>query len=290
MPATAPSPLLLPAFEWRTAAGRAVRVRATPASGRPVLLLTNAWPQTIRCWDAQWADLAAHHDLVAVDLPGFLVSPGEPAIMRPSAQADFLAALIDEWFDAPPVLVAPDVGVPIGLSLAARYPAALAGLVVFDGPSQSPADLTPAARSAATSAMSRRVLNYFGAPFTLAALAGGYRNRAGRPPWHIAREYVRAAASPTRFGLTLRFLESYPDELPRIAATLVQIQTPTLVTWGPKDPFVRAVSGRALADRLPNATWQPLDGASHYAHEDAGERFTTLLLDWLAAEVPGHAH
>jgi len=271
-----------PTFEWLTIAGHALRLRRAPNPGAPALLLTNAWPQTIRCWDQQWDALAERYSLIAVDLPGWGISPGTREVMRPSAQADVLHALLEELDGEAPVYVAPDIGVPIGLALAQRHPGSVAGLVLFDGPSDYPPDLSWEGRVLTRSAVARRITSLFGIPFTLETIRRGYSS--SRPARAAIREYLRLAASPRRFGRTLDFLASYSDELPQVAAALGRVDIPVLVTWGLDDPFVAPSNGERLARALPNAVWRPMAGASHYSHEDAGDRFVRTLDDWMRNE------
>lgn len=274
-----------PPFEWLTAGEHRLRIRRAARPGAPELLLTNAWPQTIRCWDRQWEQLAARYDLTAVDLPGFGISPGTDALMRPSAQAEVVATVIATLGLDRPTWIAPDVGVPIALSLAARRPELLSGLVLFDGPSEFPPELSWEGRLLARSPLARRITGGLGAPFTLETLRRGYR--LGRRPSRTAvAEYVRAFASPSRFTRTLRFVGSYADELPAVEVARGNIAVPVLVTWGERDAFVPAANGHRLAAALPQATWAPLAGAGHYCHEDAGDAFLTLLDGWMAAHVP----
>jgi pimeloyl-ACP methyl ester carboxylesterase len=273
-------------FERLTVAGHDLRLRRAPNPGAPALLLTNAWPQTIRCWDRQWDALAERYELIAVDLPGFGLSSGTPDVMRPSAQAAVLRELLDRLGVEAPVLVAPDVGVPVALSLAANHPGAVSGLVLFDGPSDYPPDVSWEGRLLYRSAIARRLMSVFGIPFTLETLRRGYSAASSRPARRAIREYLRAAASPRRFGLTLHYLGSYAEELPRAGEGWPGVDVPVLVTWGLDDPFLAPANGERLARALPNAVWRPLAGVSHYSHEDAGDRFLSMLDEWIAESVP----
>lgn len=268
-----------PCFEWTVVDGHRLRLRRSERPGALRLVLTNAWPQTIRCWDRQWDALAAQYDLLAVDLPGFGISSGTRDVMRPSAQADVLAALLARESGPAPVLVAPDVGVPIALALAQRHPGTVAALVLFDGPSDYPPEVSWEGRLLYESAVARAVASFLGVPFTLETIRRGYRHN--RPSRDAVAEYVRAMARPKRFRLTLAFLESYAAELPAIAAGLATTTAPALVAWGRHDPFLAPGNGERLAAALPRATWHPFESASHYSHEDAGDEFLQTLARWL---------
>jgi pimeloyl-ACP methyl ester carboxylesterase len=272
-------------FEWLTLGdGHRLRIRRASRPGAPALLLTNAWPQTIRCWDRQWGDLAAQYDLTAVDLPGFGISPGDDAVMRPSTQAEVVGTVIDTLGLDHPTWIAPDVGVPIAISLAARRPGLLSGLVLFDGPSEFPPAISWEGRLLVRSRIARRIVGWLGIPFTLETIRRGYR--LGRRPSRTAVvEYLRAFGRPSRFSRTLRFVGSYPEELPLVEAARARVEIPALVTWGERDVFVFPSNGPRLVDALPNATFRPLVGAGHYSHEDAGDEFLAVFEAWMATRT-----
>ena len=75
-------------FTTREIGGFTVRLAQSRAPGRPTVVLTNALPQSIRCWESHWEGLAERFNLIAVDLPGFGLSSGSGDVMRPSAQAE----------------------------------------------------------------------------------------------------------------------------------------------------------------------------------------------------------
>ncbi|HYF24966.1 MAG TPA: alpha/beta hydrolase [Baekduia sp.] len=264
------------------------RLRRAPAPADPAgppLVLLSAWPQTLRSWDAHWAALAARHELVAVELPGFGRAPlAARAEMRPSAQAAALARLLDALGLPAAVVVAPDVGVPVALRLAQDRPDRVAGLVVFDGPASFPPRFSWEGRLLARSRTARALTAAAGIPFVLEIVRRGYRRR--RPPLAVVLDHLRSAASPRRFGRQLAFVGSYAEELPALQARLRDVRVPVLVTWGTEDEFVLPEEGRALAAALPQATWEPLEGCGHYAHEDAGPAFTALVERWWSAVAP----
>ncbi len=205
-------------FERQQIGDQDLRVARVAHGGRPTVVLTNAFPQSIRCWESLWDRLADHHDLLAVDLPGFGLSAGQGAVMRPSAQAEVLLRLmdandIDECF-----LVGPDVGVPISLWLAASHPERLLGVNVFDGPGTWPTDFDPALRLATRSRLvgwlgtrppMRRVL--MRQNFQVATRAG-YHHFA--PSEQAVLEYRAICFDPEKHRSAFAFLGSYPRSCP----------------------------------------------------------------------------
>ncbi len=268
-------------------AERGVRVRRAPGpagSGPPLVLLT-AWPQTLRCWDSQWDALASRHGLIAIEPPGFGRAPLAPReAMRPSAQAAAVADTLDRLGVSDAVVVGPDVGVPIALCLAQDRPDLTAGLVLFDGPASFPPRVSWEGRLLVKYGWARTAASIAGVAFALEVFRRGYRR--GRPPRDVILDHLRSVVSPRRFGRQLAFVGSYEHELPALAARLADVEVPVLVTWGQEDVFVFPDEGRALSAALPRATWAPLEGCGHYAHEDAGSEFLDLVNDWVAQVVP----
>jgi haloalkane dehalogenase len=56
------------------------------------------------------------------------------------------------------------------------------------------------------------------------------------------------------------------------------IAAPTLILWGMDDPWQKADDGKQLAREIPGATFQEIEGASHWVQQDAPEQFSTALL------------
>ncbi|MEO1404617.1 MAG: alpha/beta hydrolase, partial [Cyanobacteria bacterium J06635_1] len=60
------------------------------------------------------------------------------------------------------------------------------------------------------------------------------------------------------------------------------VAAPTLLLWGMDDPWQKAEDGKRLATEIPNATFQPIENASHWIQQDAPEEFAAAVLDFLA--------
>jgi pimeloyl-ACP methyl ester carboxylesterase len=264
-------------------AGLSIRARAAIRGDAPQLLLTNAWPQSIRCWDRHWDALAEQFSLLAIDLPGFGLSEGRRSVMAPIAQADILSTIIASLDRGAVTVVAPDVGVPAALALAQEHPHLVDGLVLFNGPTHFPPGMSWTLAMAGRSRIYRSMLRYSGGVFAAVAFQFGYR--IARPSMSALREYFQLSAAPRRFGLTLDYQASYAAELPLIQARLTEVTAPTLLPWGVDDPFIHLSEGQRIAAALPNSHWAPMIGCGHFAHEDAGDRFTQTLLDWHASQV-----
>ncbi len=281
-------------FERRTIDGIDLRVARVARGHRPTVVLTNAFPQSIRCWESLWDRLAEHADLLAVDLAGFGRSTGSREVMRPSAQAELLVQLMIELGIDEAFVVGPDVGAPVALSLAAAHPDRVVGLNIYDGPGTWPTDFDPALRAATRS----RLVRWLGvrAPMRqrlmrqnfAVATRDGYHHFT---PSHDAIEEYRAICFDVdQHRNAFDFLGSYAVELPRIEAELSTLAVPVLITWGAHDRFVRPTNAHRLHELIPNSELTVFDDAGHFSHEDADDAWLTRLLTFVEAYDPQQHH
>ena len=274
-------------FERQTVSSHELRVARVARGGRPTLVLTNAFPQSIRCWESLWDRLAAHFDLLAVDLAGFGMSEGSGAVMRPSAQADLLAQVMDANRIDEAFLIGPDVGVPVTLWLASTHPERVSGVNVYDGPGTWPTDFAPALRAATRS----RLVRWLGVRWPMrrqlmkqnfgAATSAGYDHLT--PSAAAVEEYRAICFDPVKHRSAFDFLGSYADELPQLEARLPSVRAPVLITWGGRDEFVRPTNAERLHALLPHSEMTIFPDAGHFSHEDADDVWLTRLRDFIAA-------
>ncbi len=66
---------------------------------------------------------------------------------------------------------------------------------------------------------------------------------------------------------------------PSLIHLLPRVQVPTLVVWGENDCIVPVSAGERIADAMPNARLEIVEGAGHLPHIERPERVTPLLLE-----------
>ncbi len=281
-------------FQRQTIDDLDLRIARTSSGDRPTVVVTNAFPQSIRCWESLWDRLAEHVDLLAVDLPGFAMSSGSGSVMRPSAQAEILVRLMDANGIDKAFVVGPDIGVPISLWLAATHPDRVLGVNIFDGPGTWPTDFDPALGAAVRSRlvrwlgtrppMRRRLMKQN----LLAATDAGYHHFT--PSDAAAAEYRTICFDAERHRNAFDFLGSYAAELPRIEERLPSITVPVLITWGAHDRFVRPTNAERLHELLPHSELTVFDDAGHFSHEDADDAWLARFLAFVEAHHPQNQH
>jgi pimeloyl-ACP methyl ester carboxylesterase len=278
-------------FERHAIGGFDLRLARVNRGSRPTVVLTNALPQSIRCWESVWDRLAEHVDLVAVDLAGFGQSSGTGTIMRPSAQAQLLVHVLDHFEIERAFVVGPDIGVPVALWLASEHPDRVLGVNVFDGPGTWPTDFDPALRAATRSGLVRWLATRPPAKRRLmkqnfaVATSEGYHHFT--PSDEAIEEYRSICFDDQKHRNAFDYLGSYREELPRLEERLRSIAAPVLITWGAQDPFVRPSNATRLHGLLPNSELTVFDNAGHFSHEDADDRWIERLHTFVEAHRPG---
>lgn len=236
------------------------------------LLLLHAWPLDARMWDPQREALPAELAVVAPDHPGF----GSALLAGPVTTMAACAGAALEALDAAGL----DRAVVCGLSLGGyvafeiwrRAPERVLGLVLAN--TRAVADPPEAARARRDLAERlRRDGNILVAdpPKLLAPDA---------PP--ELTERVRALIadqSAEAIAAALEGMAERPDSTPDLPG----ISVPTLVVTSTEDQLIPAEVTIAMAERIPGARLEVIEGVGHLSNLEAPERFTELLLEHLAA-------
>jgi pimeloyl-ACP methyl ester carboxylesterase len=69
---------------------------------------------------------------------------------------------------------------------------------------------------------------------------------------------------------------------PKLVGRLHRITIPTLVLWGEDDRVVRPDYGRAFAQRIPDARFEPIERAGHYGYLERPEEYANRVRDFAA--------
>lgn len=67
--------------------------------------------------------------------------------------------------------------------------------------------------------------------------------------------------------------------LEHVRDRLERIQAPTLVCWGDRDRIIPIEHGERMAELMPDARWEVIDGCGHAPAEERPEVFADLVLD-----------
>jgi pimeloyl-ACP methyl ester carboxylesterase len=261
----------------RTIDGLRIRYADSGGSKEPLVLLTSPWPESIYAFASMWATLAQHARLFAVDLPGFGASEGRADLFSPRAMGEFLSRLIAEADLGRPHIVGPDVGTAATLFAAAAHPQRIASVIVGTGGAAVPLELGEPLRSwvlDADLAKYRRMDPRAIVDTAVNTIAGGIPD--------AIREDYRASYDGDRFVESMRYVRSYPEQLPALAELLPGIATPVTIINGGHDRVVPVANAEFLDERLPRSRLVVID-AGHFVWEEAPEEYASIVLDSISA-------
>ena len=77
----------------------------------------------------------------------------------------------------------------------------------------------------------------------------------------------------------MRYVRTYPVELPILRDLLPQIQTPVQIIAGALDDAVPPVNGEFLHERLPKSKLDIID-TGHFTWEDGADEYAALVTSW----------
>jgi pimeloyl-ACP methyl ester carboxylesterase len=240
-------------------------------------LLLSPWPESIYCYEPTWNRLAEHTHLLAVDLPGFGQSERRNDLMSPRAMGEFVVRVADAFGLEQPHVVGPDIGTGASLFAAALHPGRFRSLVVGTGGAAVPLQLGGVLKEwvEAPSLESYRKID--GRQIVTAVIATLERYRLT----DAARDDYLASFAGERFAESMRYVRTYPEQLPILRDLLPTIETPVLIIAGARDPVVPPINAKFLHERLPKSKLDLID-ALHFIWEDAADTYAALVTNWWA--------
>jgi len=236
-------------------------------AGPPVVLI-HGTPWSSFVWRQIAAALSATHTVYVFDLPGFGMSEkrvGQDVSI--AAQGRVLIELMNLWELDRPTVIAHDIGGAIALRATLLHRRPFAALALLD----------PVALSPWGSPFYRLVRDHADVFEALpahihAAVVDAYIRSALAMP--VAADVLDALVSPwldaAGSGALYRQIaqgdELHTDEFrPRLA----ELECPTLIVWGERDPWIPPERGRELARLIPGAELHTIRNAGHLVQEDA---------------------
>src|SRR5947209_6486838 len=262
---------------FRTVDGITIRYAESDERQDNPMLLTNPWPESLYAFLPIWQTLSQHSYLLAIDFPGFGQSERRNDLLSPRAMGEFLIRLIDEWGLNTPHVVAPDVGTAAVLFAAGQHPGKLRSLVVGNGGIAYPLqvggvlkDFIDAPNLDAFRAIDSRIV-------IGNALDVSYEHY--KLPDVVREDYLQSYEGD-RFVESMRYVRSYPQELPLLQKLLAEIQTPVQIINSRRDELVPLGNGEYLHERLPNNKFDVLD-TGHFPWEDVADQYAAIISAWV---------
>lgn len=253
-------------------------------TGEPLVLihgLGSHW----QMWTPVLAPLAAHHDLIALDLPGFGQSPMPPP--QTPAGVDSLATLVTDFLTElgvqRPHVAGNSLGGMVALELArrgdARSACALSPAGFYTAPERWVAQTTLRLTAATTRALVPRADAVTGRPGLRRLLFATFMAHAERMPREEAAASIRAFAGAPWFDATLEQIAGFSG--PPGAATGV----PVTIGWGAKDRLLYPWQARRAIQAIPTAQLVKLTGCGHLPTFDDPQQVARVILETTGAQT-----
>ncbi|MFD6563672.1 alpha/beta fold hydrolase [Micromonospora profundi] len=256
-------------------------------SGEPLVLIHGIGHRH-QAWEPVFDRLAAHHEVIALDLPGFGNSPmpgtGMPADMAATVAA--MLPVLTEWGLDRPHVAGYSLGGAISLELAASG-------VVASATALSPAGFfTPAeCRRALAILRLLRANSYLPTPLMRVALRSAYLRAmcfgslVARPTLLDADRALGDALALRRglgFTAVARAARDYRFDGVRLSDAAV----PVTIGWGERDRIFGVHQAERARSGLPAARVVTLPGCGHVPMSDDPDLVAALILETTGA-VPG---
>jgi pimeloyl-ACP methyl ester carboxylesterase len=238
-------------------------------------LLTSPWPESLYAFEPMWTRLAEHAHLVAIDLPGFGRSERSNELMSPRAMGEFLVRVADAFSLESPHVIGPDVGTGAALFAAALHPGRFRSLVVGTGATAVPLQVGDPLKEWVEAPDLEPYRRIDGRQVVTAAMGTLERYH----PTEAAREDYLLSYEGERFAESMRYVQTYPTELPILRDLLPTIRTPVQIIAGRRDRVVPQVNADFLHERLPLSKLAVLE-TGHWAWEDAADEYAAIVSAW----------
>lgn len=262
-------------FTWR---GRQV-VWWRAGSGPP-LVMCHGTPWSSTVW-ASYADaLSRDFSVYLWDMPGYGRSSMEPDHdVDLGTQGELFADLLRHWDLAAPHVVAHDFGGAVSLRAHLLHGATYTSLALVDVVALAPwgSDFFRLVRDNVDTFAEQPSAVHRGA--LEAYIAGAsHRGLTTDQLAELSVPWLTAKGQAAFYRQIAQADQRYTDE---IQHRYSELDLPTKVIWGSEDTWIPVDRAVRLADMVPGANLELIDGAGHLIQYDAPVRLAITLYQWL---------
>lgn len=257
------------------------RVRYVRAGQGPPVVLIHGLASSIYTWKAVLPRLAADHDVVALDLPGFGGSE-QPADLDFADLVAAVSALLDALGLERASLVGNSLGGAVAASVAARRPERVPALVLIDaaGFQRDLADAPAVLRVAVADPTGLLARLPFKRPLVRLALRQVFHDDARVTDERVA-EYVAPLLRSGAVASLRSLLRTPPERVEHLRRALPGIRAPTLVVWGREDAWIPQAHADRFAAEIPDTRVVRLDDCGHMPQEECPAELLEVLAPFL---------
>jgi len=265
-------------FSWR---GRRVRWERR-GSGAPVVLC-HGTPWSSRLWAPLAGALAAGYTAYLWDMPGYGES-SKDAEHRVSldVQGELLHDLLEHWGLDEPHVLAHDYGGAVALRAHLLHGARYASLALVDVVALAPwgSGFFRLVRDHADVFMALPAAIHEGA---LRAYVAGASRRGLTPEQAdmLVAPWLGEEGQAAFYRQIAEADQAYTDEIEPLYPTL---ELPVLVAWGTEDTWIPVDRAHRLAELIPGARLELIEGAGHLIQLDQPGSLEGALMNWLGSQ------
>lgn len=250
----------------------------TAGQGHPQVLFVHGFACDLTDWSAQCAGLDT--TVIACDLPGHGLSPGQPEDCSIESYGAEVASLMNEMNLAPAVLVGHSMGCRVVLQAYRNAPQRVAGMVLLDGSRVATGDRATAeegmARQLQTQGYENFVRKFFKEMFVPTSdpnLKAAVIERALRMPAQIGAALLARLAGWDAAEV--------PAALASLQVPLLAIQTTFVNSERVRIPLAAGQSSTWLDLVRPYARIEILPGLGHFPHLEQPAQISALLANFI---------
>ena len=289
-----------PSFESRTATIEGVNLHyLSGGAGQPVVLVHGLGSSAAVEFYYNLEALAAHHQVIALDLPGFGQSDKPPLEYSIDLFTRVLSGFVASLRLQGAALVGVSMGGRIALGLALESPAMVGRLVLVDALGIGQPRAVLAYRLLLTRGLGELTLSGTARalrgmnPKTIRRVWSWYLRRPGSAESILSDERIsnhsRLLSTPAYRSAYLSALRSIAGSNNRLRDGIVvedrlsELAMPTLLVWGRHDHLFPAMQAEAAGRRIKGARIEIFEASGHTPQMEEPDRFNALLLDFLRA-------
>jgi 3-oxoadipate enol-lactonase len=240
------------------------------------VVFLHAFPLNRLMWAPQLEDLRGVWQVIAPDMRGHGASDvtGEAASME--RMADDVHALVESIDVGRVVLVGLSMGGYVALSFMRKYGDTVRALVLADTRATADNEEARAARYTLIEEVAAK-----GAPVLAESMLPKLLSQKSveeKAELVVAVRRMIETTSPSGIAGALAGMAERPDS----TDVLAQIAVPTLVVVGAEDTVTPEADARAMADAIPGARLEVIEGAGHLSNLEQPAEFNKILREFLS--------
>ena len=258
------------------------RLRFVRAGAGPPVVLVHGFASSLYTWKDVLPALAAAHEVVALDLPGFGASDRPPDLSFEDLSAAVLG-LMDRLGIERAALVGNSMGGGVAAVVAAERPQRVSALVLIDaaGFALAPED-QPGMVRLMTSPLGAVLGELPGRRVAVEmSLRQVFHDDSFVTDERLA-EYMSGLTPPGTFAAVRSLGLSLGSQTGVFEAALPRIEAPTLVVWGREDRWIPLADADRFVAAIPDARKVVFDACGHMPQEEKPEVLGELLRQFLA--------